>query len=117
MQLKRVVWKLFEAPLTDNPNMKQDITGTTPIHMAAEEGAVEVVKFLAPLANNLNATNSVGWSAMHYAAVWGKIEIIKFLAPLIDEPNIRDISGDTPIDLARKNGHNEVVKFLELEAC
>ena len=49
------------APLTDNPNMQQDITGTTPIHMAAEEGAVEVVKFLAPLANNLNASNSVGW--------------------------------------------------------
>ena len=72
---------------------------------------------LAPLANNLNATDSNGCSAMHYAAQWGKIEIIKFLVPLIDEPNIRDISGDTPIDLARKNGHNEVVKFLELEAC
>ena len=45
------------APLTDNPNMQQDITGTTPIHIAAAVGAVEIVKMLAPLANNLNATN------------------------------------------------------------
>ena len=57
--------------------------------MAAGEGAVEVVKFLGPLTNNLNATNSNGCSAMHYAALWGKIEILKFLAPLIVDPNIK----------------------------
>ena len=51
-------------------------------------GAVEIVKVLAPLANNLNATDSIGWSAIHDAALSGNIEIIKFLAPLIDDPNI-----------------------------
>ena len=76
-------------------------------------GAIKVVKFLAPLANNLNATDLNGWSAIHYAALFGKIEVIKFLAPLMDEPNIRDQSGKTPIDLAKINGHNEVVEFLE----
>ena len=76
-------------------------------------GAVEIVKFLAPLSNNLNVTDCMGWSAMHAAAVNGRIEIIKFLAPLIDEPNIKDAYGNNPIDLATKNGHNDVAKFLE----
>ena len=76
-------------------------------------GAVEVVKFLAPLANDLNVTSSIGWNAIHYAALDGHIEIIKFLAPLMDEPNIRDDYGKSPIDLAKIDGHYEVVKFLE----
>ena len=80
---------------------------------AALVRAVEVVKFLAPLANNLNVTNNIGWNAIHYAALNGKIEVVKFLAPLIDEPNIRDNTGKIPIDLAKINGHNEVVEFLE----
>ena len=67
----------------------------TPIH-----GHLEIVKILAPLAENPNTPDSEGLTPIHWAAIKGYLEIIKTLAPLSDNPNAPDNNGITPINLA-----------------
>ena len=99
------------APLTDNPNAK-DNSGFTPISRAASNGQSEIVKILAPLTDNPNAPNNYGDTPIHYAAQVGLAEIVKILAPLTDGPNAPNKYGQTPIYWAACIGHLEIVKIL-----
>ena len=54
------------APLTDQPNA-QDKEGWTPIHKAAMEGTLDIVKFLAPLTDNSNPVDEFGLGPRDFA--------------------------------------------------
>ena len=79
----------------------------------------EIVKIFAPLTDNPNAPDEVGWTPIHMAALSGITEIVEILAPLTDNPNAPDKDGETPIYWAARNeyteiGHTEIVKILAL---
>ena len=101
------------APLTNNPNAPYD--GRTPIHIAANRGHTEIVKFLADIVENPNSAMPNGVTPIHLAAGRGHIDIVKILAPLTGNPNT---PTNTPIPLypthfARRHGHSEIVSFLK----
>ena len=81
---------------------------------------MEILKILAPLTDNPNATNTdnpnaqndFGDTPIHRAAVNGHTEIVKIMAPLTDNPNAPNNVGDTPIFRAAIHGHTNIVKFL-----
>ena len=81
----------------------------TPVH-----GHLEIVKILAPLAENPNTPDSEGLTPIHWAAIKGYLEIIKTLAPLSDNPNAPDNNGITPINLAAWNEMTEINNYLVL---
>ena len=93
--------------------LNADENGLTPIHQAALEGHVEVVKLLAIFTENPNAPCiKSGVTPINLAAMKGHIEIVKILAALTENPNVPEECGMTSIYMAAMNGHIEVVKFL-----
>ena len=81
------------------------VDGDTPIHHAAREGHLDVIKFLAPLTENPNAPDMYGDTPIHEAASFGNLDVIRFLAPLTENPNKPNKNGLTPIDVAMKNNY------------
>ena len=90
-----------------------DKDGWTSIHLAAENGHTEIVKILAPLTDNPNASNEAGITPIYLAAKNGHTEIVKILAPLTDNPNAPDKQGKTPIELAKNAEIREILETLE----
>ena len=78
------------------------VDGDTPIHHAAREGHLDVIKFLAPLTENPNAPDMYGDTPIHEAASFGNLDVIRFLAPLTENPNKPNKNGITPINVAMK---------------
>ena len=72
----------------------------------------EIVKILAPLTDNPNAPDNVGWTPIHSAAFKGHTEIVKILLPFTDNPNAPNKYGETPIHEAAHEGHTDIVKIL-----
>ena len=93
------------APMMKNPNatmsQHQQFKGLTTIYFAAFIGNIEVIKFLAPLSDNINEPNLAGINPIHNAAQEGHLDVIKFLVPLTENPNAPSIYGLTPIELAK----------------
>ena len=64
---------------SQNPNLPKipNISGFTPLHYAAENGHLEVVKVL--LENQENPGNMWGNTPLHYAATEGHTEVVEYL--------------------------------------
>ena len=84
----------------------------TPLDLAAWNGHLEIVKFLADLTENPTSKSEFGETPVHYAACNGQLEIVQFLTGLTDTPLAQDNDGETPIHDAAHNGYLETVKFL-----
>lgn len=80
--------------------------------------AIEAVKYCVELGNEVNATDSRGFSALHGAAFVGNNEIVLYLVGKGAKVELRSKAGDSPADMA--NGpnrfaqpHPETVALLE----
>ena len=93
--------------LTDDPNDPNapNISGDTPIYIAAGKGYLYLVQILAALTDNPNAPNSYGETPIYAAAIKGYVDIVKVLANLTDNPNAPDQDGQTPIQAALRHGY------------
>ena len=87
--------------------------GTTPLMAAAginwvanrtfthsPRESLEAVHLCVELGNDVNAANSMGFTAMHGAANRGSNEIIRFLAEKGAKLDPKDAEGRTPMDFA-----------------
>ena len=88
------------------------LKGMTPTHIAAIFGYTNIVMFVAPYLENVNAPRSDGWTPLHIAAQYGSSEIFKFLAPQVENPNAPTPDGWTPLHIAAQHGSTEIFKFL-----
>jgi ankyrin repeat protein len=91
----------------------------TPLHIAARDGKINLVKKLL-LYSNIdvnNAENGYDMTPLHLAAEKGYIDIVK---ALLKQPGInpeqKDGYGRTPLDLANYKGYTEVVNAFQDEA-
>lgn len=92
--------------------MTVDKSNTTVLHMAANEGHVEVVDYFMETVSSLAAiSKSNGKTALHSAARNGHLKVVKSL--LSKDIGIRaDKKGQTALHMAVKGENVEVVKFL-----
>jgi hypothetical protein len=77
--------------------------GSTPLHLAAQEGHLEVVKFLVEREAEGNAKKTGGRMPLHSAAQEGHLDVVKFLVEREVEVNLKT-DGLTPLHLASLNG-------------
>lgn len=104
------------------PTVKDSVTGSTPVHMAAGNGHLEVLKFFLGLVTPeeaklmVSAKNDSGNTALHWAAFNGHLPIVKLLveeygADVFD----KNSSGHDAIFEAENGNQEEVENWLLLK--
>ncbi|CAR31015.1 hypothetical protein ZYGR_0P03210 [Zygosaccharomyces rouxii] len=97
-------------------------THVTPLHMAAANGHVEVVKYIiqlvkenAPeqLSSFVNRQNDTGNTALHWASLNGNLEVVKILCEEFEsDPFIKNTFGHDCFFEAENNGREELEDFF-----
>ena len=104
------------APLMDDPNDYGEQDGGTnnlmPIHIAAKNGYLKVLKIIIPLTKNPLKSDKYGRTPINRAADGGDVETIKYLMSLTDDPMYLNKYGKSPIHYAAKSGQLQAVRFL-----
>ena len=86
--------------------------GTTPLHIACQEKALDIVRYLCVEKRaDLNIRNSEDELPLHIACDKHSLEMVKLVSDCTD-PNARAHTGDTPLHLACKHGDIDIVKYL-----
>lgn len=93
----------IEAPLQD---------GKKPLHKAAYEGHVDVVRFLLEKGANVDSRSNSGSSPLHGAAFHNRPEIARILVEAGADVNLANNYGYTPLLSAAVGGSHEVVQIL-----
>ena len=87
----------------------------TPLHIAAQSGAVAVVKILLDAGCDKNPQASQenrGWVPIHYASQFGYVEIAQFLIESGVDKETKTGFGLTPLVIAAEFGQAKLVEFL-----
>ena len=103
------------ASLGANPNTTctaSDASGDTCVHVAAENGHVDVLHALTTVGANVNIPNSDGATAIFAAAELGDVVTIEALGKLGSDVCARKYDGHTPLHCAARNGHVETMVVL-----
>lgn len=92
----------------NKPNKK----GITPLHIAASEGHVDVLRILVEAKVDINVANNDGTRAVFMAAQYGYIDALKTLIEAKADLNIPRNDGITSVFMAAQNGHADTLKIL-----
>jgi len=92
---------------------QRDNEARTLMHHAAENGHLEVVKFLVGAKANVESKDKDGRTPLSHAAMNSHLEVVNLLVEEAGaKVDSKDEGGLTPLSLATTKGHLEVVKFL-----
>jgi len=100
----------------------EDSRGWQPLHYAARNGHVEVVRFLLSKKSYINAIDQRGHTPLCLAACYGKIEVVNLLLANRAEIKLEshfysnENEHDTPLHLAALNGHLDILVSLDEHA-
>ncbi|MBL0265779.1 MAG: ankyrin repeat domain-containing protein [Leptospiraceae bacterium] len=113
--LSGVEIKINSASILDSNNEINNSSSQdnldSPLHDAAIEGNLEMVKLLISKRTDINKRNKYGNTPLHYASIAGHLEIVKYLLSN-GANNLKSNSGKTPLDFARDKEHVEIVSAL-----
>ncbi|KAH0622179.1 hypothetical protein JD844_024264 [Phrynosoma platyrhinos] len=94
-----------------NPNY-QDISGCTPLHLAARNGQKKCMSRLLEYSADVNICNNEGLTAIHWLAVNGRTELLHDLVQHVTNVDVEDAMGQTALHVACQNGHKTTVQCL-----
>jgi ankyrin repeat protein len=114
--LKEIFTEILPQLLT---TIKDDITLSTPVHMAAGNGHYEVVEYLLSILPKEEAKkiaskpNESGNTPLHWAAYNGHLDIVKLLCEEYNSDVFaKNAVGHDPMFEAENNNHSEVENWL-----
>ncbi|OWM78055.1 ankyrin repeat domain-containing protein 50-like [Punica granatum] len=116
-ELKRVDFMEVLCRGLDEADINRvDSNGRIPIHVAAANGSVEVVRFCVSAGGDPNVVDSNGWTPLHCAAENGHLGVVEFLleCPEFDGKTVINSDGKTAFGLAVENNHNHLYDSLQL---
>ena len=86
--------------------------GATPLHSAARNGRLDVVKFLLAHGADVNSVRDDSESSLHEAAFQGQLDAARFLIDSAARLNGKGTHGYTPLHWSIEQGHADVVRLL-----
>ncbi len=101
-----------EAPPTQGSAMSSTLVGAQPLHFAAANGDVELVKLLLDRGAEINAATQDGWTALHFACLRGDEGLVKLLLDRGVDVNTKTTSGVSALSIATSEGDREIVELL-----
>ena len=110
--LSNVARLLLENGADVNARTDKDKGHFTPLHLAAEEGRIEVVHVLLQHGANVGTKNGDGRTALHQAAKSGKVEVVHVLLQHGANVGTKDDSGRTALQIASDKGYGDIMKLL-----
>ncbi|WP_375604549.1 ankyrin repeat domain-containing protein [Wolbachia endosymbiont of Anurida maritima] len=86
----------------------------TSLHLAAEQGNLDAVKYFVEKGGDVSAQDEIGYTPLHLAAKQGNLDIIKYLVEKGADVDVYQGGWgySTPLHLAAANGHLDTVKYL-----
>ncbi len=85
--------------------------GGTALHVASDEGHVQVVRSLLKCGVDVDSPGTLGMSPLQYASENGNVGIVRCLLDHGADPNFRDANQATPLCCAAISSH-EIVRLL-----
>ena len=95
----------------ENKNPKAG-NGQTPLHVASENGHLEVCKLIIEKVNDKNPKCEILKTPLHCAAIGGHLEICRLILNNVQDKNPTDLDGRTPLEIAAMKGQLETCKLL-----
>lgn len=95
-------------------DVNRECNGMSPLHRAAESGAVDSVRLLLKGGAGPNTRNEGGFTPLHAAVERKRTEVIKVLLAAGAAGSLRQKAsgGKTPLDLANEQGDAEIIALL-----
>jgi len=93
-------------------NFMDEETGTTPLHLAAQNGHITAVQYLLDKGADPNRQDKDGRTALMLAAEKGHKNVVEILLIKGADAKLSDKRGRTALYWALKNGHKEVAELL-----
>ena len=88
------------------------VDGALPIAIAANEGHLEICRFLLVNTADKNPSNINGTTALHVAAWFGQLEACKLIMEDALDKNPQNHFGQTPLHLAANAGQLEICRLI-----
>ncbi|XP_021585734.2 ankyrin repeat domain-containing protein 27 isoform X4 [Ictidomys tridecemlineatus] len=104
--------KLARIPTSGLGVNVTNLDGSSPLHVAALHGRVDLIPLLLKHGANAGARNANQAVPLHLACQKGHFQVVKYLLDSNVKPNKKDISGNTPLIYACSSGHHEVAALL-----
>ena len=98
----------------ENDFRKKILEETTPFHLAAERGELQVCQEIMENADDMNPTTLGGYglTPLHKAAENGHLSVYQLISKSVDDKNPKDKFDVTPLHWAARNGHLSVCQFI-----
>jgi len=84
----------------------------TPLHLASQEGHVEIAQLLVEHGADVAAQNKDGETPLHRAASRGDLDLARFLVEHGADAAAENKDGVTPLHWASLRGHLDLARFL-----
>ena len=117
--LKKLITDQYKLKLSSpagqlNPGEPEAGTNgpSTPFHVAARNGHLNIIQLLHPEHASLEGTNSDTFTPLHLACMTGHPEVVKFLIEAGANVNAGLEDSRNPLFYASGNGRREVVRIL-----
>ncbi|WP_265039233.1 ankyrin repeat domain-containing protein [Wolbachia endosymbiont (group A) of Yponomeuta plumbellus] len=92
----------------------RDNGGRVPLHYAAYNGKLDVVKYFVDEGKvDVNLRDNDGQVPLHSASWSGHLDVVEYLISKGADINAKDKDGKTPLDVATDQKHNDVVGCLQ----
>ncbi|XP_052816247.1 ankyrin repeat domain-containing protein 12-like isoform X2 [Mya arenaria] len=96
----------------DKKVFKRNARGEMPIHLAAINGDIKLIKKLIKAGADVNVADFAGWTPLHEASNRGWFSVAKQLLKAGANVNVQGLENDTPLHDAAINGHKKLVELL-----
>ena len=95
-----------------NVNSRNFDNELTPLHLASQQGHLDIARFLVEHRANLAAQDQFGSTPLHLASQSGHLDLTRFLVEHGANMSAQDQGGWTPLHQASFRGHLDLAQFL-----